>query len=587
MARTTSSANGVFLPDTELFAGLHVNKANPEVIKLLVQNHVLLKQEKLKHSYPCCWRHKTPIIFRATPQWFISMEQAGLRELANKAIKQTTWLPDWGQARIESMVNNRPDWCISRQRTWGVPISLFVHKETRQLHPQTQSLIEQVAQKIELQGIEAWFSLEASELIGDDADQYDKITDTLDVWFDSGVTHACVLNHRSKLPFPADLYLEGSDQHRGWFQSSLLTSAAMNGVAPYRKVLTHGFTVDASGKKMSKSLGNVVSPQKIVGTLGADILRLWVASSDYSNEMTVSDEILKRSADSYRRIRNTARFLLANLNGFDPATDKLDSSELLSLDRWAIAKSLKLQNEIIAAYKVFNFHLIYQKLLHFCTVDMGGFYLDIIKDRQYTTQSNSIPRRSAQTALYHISEALCRWIAPILSFTADELWQALPGRHKDSVLLETWYQELSDLDAGEKMNMDFWQKILEVRAAVSKELEALRASKTIGSSLDAKVTLYVGTELRDMLEALKEELRFVLITSAADVKNIDDADADCIAANLPSGQMIKIKSAVATGEKCVRCWHHREDVGSHAEHPELCGRCVENVAGDGEQRSFA
>jgi isoleucyl-tRNA synthetase len=361
----------------------------------------------------------------------------------------------------------------------------------------------------------------------------------------------------------------------------------MNGAAPFRKVLTHGFTVDAGGKKMSKSLGNVVSPQKIVDTLGADILRLWVASSDYSNEMTVSDEILKRSADSYRRIRNTARFLLANLNGFDPATDKLDNSELLSLDRWAIARSLKLQNEIIAAYKVFNFHLIYQKLLHFCTVDMGGFYLDIIKDRQYTTQSNSVARRSAQTALYHISEAMCRWIAPILSFTADEVWKALPGQHSDSALLENWYQELTDLDAGEKMNMDFWQKVLEVRAVVSKELEALRANKTIGSSLDAEVTLYVGIELQSMLEALKEELRFVLITSAASVKNFDDADADCVTANLTSGQTIKIKTAVAPGEKCVRCWHHREDVGSYEEHPELCGRCVENVAGDGEQRSFA
>ena len=579
--------NGVFLPDTEKFAGIHVNKANPEVIKLLEENHVLLKHEKLKHSYPCCWRHKTPIIFRATPQWFISMEQAGLRDLANKAIKDTTWLPDWGQARIESMVNNRPDWCISRQRTWGVPIALFVHKESGQLHPDTQTLIEQVANKIEHQGIEAWFSLEASELIGEDAKHYDKVKDTLDVWFDSGVTHACVLNHRSKLPFPADLYLEGSDQHRGWFQSSLLTSAAMNGVAPYRKVLTHGFTVDASGKKMSKSLGNVVSPQKIVDTLGADILRLWVASSDYSNEMTVSDEILKRSADSYRRIRNTARFLLANLNGFDPATDMLDSSELLSLDRWAVARSLKLQNEIIAAYKVFNFHLIYQKLLHFCTVDMGGFYLDIIKDRQYTTQTDSVARRSAQTALYHISEAMCRWIAPILSFTADEVWKALPGQHKDSVLLENWYQELTELDTGEKMNMDFWQKILEVRAVVSKELEALRANKTIGSSLDAEVTLYAGTELQSMLEALKEELRFVLITSAASVNNIDAAVADCVTANLSSGQMIKIRAAVAHGEKCVRCWHHREDVGSHADHPELCGRCVVNVAGDGEQRSFA
>ena len=329
------------------------------MIELLEQNHVLLKHAKMKHSYPCCWRHKTPIIFRATPQWFISMDQAGLRKLANKAIKQTTWLPDWGQARIESMVNNRPDWCISRQRTWGVPITLFVHKETGELHPETATLIEQVAKKIEQQGVEAWFSMAADELLGDEADVYDKTTDTLDVWFDSGVTHACVLGHRGKLPFPADLYLEGSDQHRGWFQSSLLTSTAMNGVAPYKTVLTHGFTVDADGKKMSKSLGNVIAPQKIVGTLGADILRLWVAGSDYSNEMTVSDEILKRSADSYRRIRNTARFLLANLNGFDPATDKLDHDELLSLDRWAIARSLELQDEIVAAYKAFHFHLIH------------------------------------------------------------------------------------------------------------------------------------------------------------------------------------------------------------------------------------
>ena len=581
------AGNGVFLADTEFFAGMHVNKVNPAIITILDEHHVLLKHAKLKHSYPCCWRHKTPIIFRATPQWFISMEQAGLRELANKAIKETTWLPDWGQARIESMVNNRPDWCISRQRTWGVPITLFVHKETGELHPDTQALIEQVAKKIEQQGIEAWFALEASELIADEADLYDKTTDTLDVWFDSGVTHACVLNQRSKLPFPADLYLEGSDQHRGWFQSSLLTSAAMNGVAPYKKVLTHGFTVDANGKKMSKSLGNVVSPQKIVGTLGADILRLWVASSDYSNEMTVSDEILKRSADSYRRIRNTARFLLANLNGFDPATDKLDNSELLSLDRWAIAKSLQLQNEIITAYRDFNFHLIHHKLQHFCTIDMGGFYLDIIKDRQYTTQSNSVARRSAQTALYHICEALCRWIAPVLSFTADELWQALPGEHGDSVLLENWYSELTELDANEKMSMEFWHTILEVRALVSKELEILRADKTIGSSLDAEVILYVETDLQLMLESLKEELRFVLITSAASVKNINEADNNGTEVSMSDGQSIRITTFASTYEKCIRCWHHREDVGSNEKHPELCGRCVENVDGDGEPRHFA
>jgi isoleucyl-tRNA synthetase len=581
------AGNGVFLPDTELLAGVHVNKANPLLIRILEENRKLLKHEKMQHSYPCCWRHKTPIIFRATPQWFISMDQAGLRDLANKAIRETSWLPDWGQARIESMVNNRPDWCISRQRTWGVPIPLFVHKETGELHPDTQPLIEQVAEKIEQNGIEAWFSMDASELIGDDAESYDKTTDTLDVWFDSGVTHACVLGKRDKLPFPADLYLEGSDQHRGWFQSSLLTSAAINGVAPYKTVLTHGFTVDAKGKKMSKSLGNVVAPQKIVGTLGADILRLWVAGSDYSNEMTVSDEILKRSADAYRRIRNTARFLLANLNGFDPTNDLLDTTELLSLDRWAIAKSLELQNEIIAAYKEFNFHLIHHKLQHFCTVDLGGFYLDIIKDRQYTTQANSIARRSAQTALYHISEALCRWVAPILTFTADELWKAIPGEHSESVLLESWYQGLTPLDSGEKMNMDFWQTILEIRSAVSKELEMLRADKTIGSSLDADVTLYVSADLKTKLEMLEEELRFVLITSEASLKNIDDASDDCIEAQLNSGEVFKIKTTPSSNKKCVRCWHHREDVGSNDEHPELCGRCVDNVAGDGEQRLFA
>ncbi|MCK5395999.1 MAG: class I tRNA ligase family protein, partial [Gammaproteobacteria bacterium] len=395
------------------------------------------------------------------------------------------------------------------------------------------------------------------------------------------------LNQRDKLPFPADLYLEGSDQHRGWFQSSLLTSVAINGVAPYKKVLTHGFTVDAKGKKMSKSLGNVMSPQKVVGTLGADILRLWVASSDYSNEMTVSDEILKRSADSYRRIRNTARFLLANLNGFDPATDKLENSELLSLDRWAIAKSLELQNEIIAAYKEFNFHVIHHKLQHFCTVDLGSFYLDIIKDRQYTTQSNSIARRSAQTALYHISEAICRWVAPILTFTADELWKAMPGERSESVLLESWYSELTALDSDETMDMTFWQNILEIRSAVSKELETLRADKTIGSSLDAEVTLYVSDKLQTSLASLKEELRFVLITSEASVENIDNADNGCVEAELSDGTTIKIKASASNNEKCVRCWHHREDLGSNDEHPELCGRCVENVAGDGERRLFA
>ncbi len=579
--------NGVFLPDTELFAGLHVNKANPVIIETLKENHVLLNHSKLQHSYPCCWRHKTPIIFRATPQWFISMNKAGLRDLANTAIGETTWLPDWGQARIESMVNNRPDWCISRQRTWGVPITLFTHKETGALHPDTAAIIEKVATAIEAEGIEAWFSATSSDFIGADADDYDKITDTLDVWFDSGVTHACVLGQRDKLSFPADLYLEGSDQHRGWFQSSLLTSTAINGVAPYKTVLTHGFTVDAQGKKMSKSLGNVVSPQKIAGSLGADILRLWVASSDYSNEMTVSDEILKRSADSYRRIRNTARFLLANLNGFNPETDMVASKDMLSLDRWAIAKTLEIQNEIISAYADFNFHAIYHKLQHFCTVDMGGFYLDIIKDRQYTAQADSITRRSAQTALFHIAEALCRWIAPILSFTADELWKTMPGKRSESVLFESWYDKLEALNSDETLNMDFWQTILEVRAVVSKQLEALRADKTIGSSLDAAVTLYADDNMQTTLNKLGDELRFTLITSEASVADLSAADANSIEVSTTSGATLKISAVASPYTKCVRCWHHRADVGHDSEHPELCGRCVENVSGNGETRHHA
>ncbi len=579
--------NGVFLPDTELFAGKHVNKVYPEMLEILQANHVLLSHGKIQHSYPCCWRHKTPIIFRATPQWFISMDQSGLRQQALKAIGDTTWLPDWGQARIEGMVKNRPDWCISRQRTWGVPITLFTHKETGALHPDTSRIIEQVAELIEVEGIEAWFSRDAEALIGDDAEYYDKVTDTLDVWFDSGVTHACVLNQRSKLSFPADLYLEGSDQHRGWFQSSLLTSTAIHGTAPYKTVLTHGFTVDARGKKMSKSLGNVVAPQKIVGSLGADILRLWVASSDYSNEMTVSDEILKRSADSYRRIRNTARFLLANLHGFDPATDMIATAKMLPLDRWAIARALALQTDIIAAYKDFNFHLIYQKLQHFCTLDMGGFYLDIIKDRQYTTQQNSLARRSAQTALYHIVEALCRWIAPILSFTADELWQAMPGEHSASVLLENWYPDLTELNADTTYNMPFWQTVMEVRAVVSKELETLRSNKIIGSSLDAEVTLYCDEAMLDVLNHLGDELRFVLITSQANVKPIQDADESCIEVVTSAGARLKISALASAQKKCVRCWHHRSDVGDNSEHPELCGRCVENVIGSGEKRLYA
>ena len=582
--------NGVFLPGTELFAGEHVFKANDHVIEVLKTKGNLVHDEALRHSYPHCWRHKTPIIFRATPQWFISMEQQGLRQQALAAIRQVAWMPEWGQARIEGMVNNRPDWCISRQRTWGVPITLFVHKETGKLHLRTAELMETVAQRIEQSGIDAWFELEPAELLGEEAADYDKIGDTLDVWFDSGVTHACVLEQRDELGgVPADLYLEGSDQHRGWFQSSLLTAVGMRGAAPYRSVLTHGFTVDQQGRKMSKSLGNVVAPQKVVNSLGADILRLWVAATDYRGEMTVSDEILKRTADAYRRLRNTARFLLANLNGFDPARHAVPAEKMLELDRWAVERARRLQQQVIAAYDSYEFHQIYQRVHNFCVVEMGGFYLDIIKDRQYTTQTDSVARRSAQTALYHIVEAMARWLAPILSFTAEEIWRHIPGQRGDSVFLETWYEipALCGSDREADISLAFWEQVTEVREMVGKQLEHLRVAGGIGSGLGAEVELYCGRELHDGLQRLDDELRFVFITSEARVHDTTVVPDEAMHFTLSSGDEFWVTVAPSEHAKCVRCWHHRADVGGNAEHPELCGRCVVNVAGDGEQRRFA
>ncbi|OOZ41347.1 isoleucine--tRNA ligase [Solemya pervernicosa gill symbiont] len=579
--------NGVFLPGTPLFEGQYVFKANDSVLEVLKTNGKLIHVEALRHSYPHCWRHKTPIIFRATPQWFISMDQNGLRDQAMAAIRQTNWMPDWGQARIEGMVEKRPDWCVSRQRTWGVPITLFVHKVTAALHPKSVELIEQVAQRVEQSGIDAWFDLDPAELLGSEADDYDMVRDTLDVWFDSGVTHYSVVDAREELESPADLYLEGSDQHRGWFQSSLLTSVAMRGEAPYRSVLTHGFTVDAKGKKMSKSKGNVVAPQKVVNNLGADILRLWVAATDYRNEMTVSDEILKRTADGYRRIRNTARFLLANLTGFNPAENMLPPGQMLALDRWAVARSEALQAELVQAYDDYDFHHIYQKLHNFCSGDLGGFYLDIIKDRQYTTQPDSVARRSAQTAMYHIIEAMARWLSPITTFTADEVWRLIPGEHGDSVLLETWY-EFPEMCADDAMGLDYWSEVIEVRDSVNKQIEQLRVAGGIGSALDAEVILYCGREIYDRLVRLEDELRFVLITSEATVNQVvEEPPSDAVHTTLSNGDEVWIEVTPSGAEKCVRCWHHREDVGADSEHPELCGRCVENVAGEGEQRRFA
>jgi isoleucyl-tRNA synthetase len=576
--------DGVFLPSTELFAGQHVFNANTKVLEVLDAKGRLLHHKAILHSYPHCWRHKTPIIFRATSQWFIAMNKNHLRELALDEVKRVAWIPDWGQARIESMVDGRPDWCISRQRTWGVPITFFTHKETGELHPRTAEFVEQVAQRIEQKGIEAWFELAKEDILGEDAQHYDKVTDTLDVWFDSGVTHACVLEKREQLVFPADLYLEGSDQHRGWFQSSLLTSVAMNDVAPYNAVLTHGFTVDAEGKKMSKSKGNVVAPQSVVKDLGADVLRLWVASTDYRGEMSVSSEILNRTSDGYRRLRNTARFLLSNLNEFDPALHLVATADLLALDRWVIDRTLALQAEIIAAYDTYQFQTVYQKIHHFCVIDLGGFYLDIIKDRQYTAKADGLARRSAQTAMYHVLEALTRWLAPIISYTADEIWQFMPGERSAAVFLETWYTDLVALDADTAMDSQFWQRVMTVRAAISKELEKVRAQSAIGSSLNAELELYCNDEFVADLQQLGDELRFVLITSNATVFAQNDAPADAIATEIEG---IKLKVIVSGHTKCVRCWHQRADVGSDAEHPELCGRCVENVAGDGEQRRYA
>ncbi len=575
--------NGVFREDTPLFAGQHVFRANDAVIEVLRERGNLLQASRLEHSYPHCWRHKTPVIFRATPQWFISMSEKGLLAAAKEEIEKVAWMPGWGKARIDAMTSGRPDWCISRQRYWGVPIALFVDRETGVPHPRTGELIEQVAERVAAAGIDAWFELDAAELLGDEAGRYEKITDTLDVWFDSGVTHFCVLGEKRGLPFPADLYLEGSDQHRGWFQSSLLSSVAMYGVAPYRGVLTHGFTVDAEGRKMSKSLGNVVAPQKVMNALGADILRLWVAATDYRGEMSVSDEILKRTADSYRRIRNTARFMLANLDGFEPARDALAADDLLELDRWLLQRAGNLQQEILTAYTQYQFHVIYQKLHNFCVLELGGFYLDIIKDRQYTMRADSRGRRSAQTALYHVAEAFVRWIAPILSFTADEIWQCLPGERSGSVFAAHWHDGFAAFSAAGRISPGEWQQVIQVRGEVNRILESLRADGRLGAALQADVELQCDGALAGVLGKLGDELRFVLITSAARVVLLEGA-AEGVETALPA---LRVRVQTAGGEKCVRCWHYREDVGSDAAHPEICGRCVSNVAGPGEDRRVA
>ncbi len=576
-------ADGRFLPNTLLFAGEKVFDANPKVIEVLQERGKLLHHQKLQHSYPHCWRHKTPIIFRATGQWFISMEQAGLRAGALREIDKVQWMPGWGQSRIGNMIANRPDWCISRQRMWGVPIALFIHKESGELHPDSAALVDKVALLVEQHSIDAWFELDARELLGADADAYEKVTDIMDVWFDSGVVHHCVPAMRPEMVAPADLYLEGSDQHRGWFHSSLLTSVALHDRAPYKAVLTHGFTIDDKGRKMSKSLGNVIVPQKVVGTLGADVLRLWVAATDYSNEMSLSDEILKRVTDSYRRIRNTARFLLGNLAGFDPSRP-VAVADMVDLDRWAVWRTQQLQSEMLDAYRRYEFHQIYQKVHNFCSVDLGAFYLDVLKDRLYTTPVDSHARRSAQSAMYLIIDAMTRWLAPVLSFTAEEIWKFMPdaANRPESVFLSSWLQ----FPAISAPQID-WTQMLELRAAVSRELEKLRVAGAIGAPLDAGVTLYADASSYQLLRNLGEELRFVFITSEAQVLPAAEKPADAVPASDGEQNAVWIKVQAVSYSKCVRCWHKRSDVGTHAEHPELCGRCAGNVSGSGEVRRYA
>jgi isoleucyl-tRNA synthetase len=588
--------NGCFLPDTPLFAGEHVFKATPHFLAVLQEHGNLLHEESIKHSYPHCWRHKTPLIFRATPQWFISMEQQGLRADCLAAIKQVDWIPEWGQARIEAMFSNRPDWCISRQRSWGVPIPLFIHHVSRELHPNSLDLLEQVARRVEEKGIDAWYDLNPEELLGPEAKEYEKLTDCLDVWFDSGVSHYAVLMHNPELAWPADLYLEGSDQHRGWFQSSLLTSVAMFEKAPYKTVLTHGFTVDEKGRKMSKSLGNVVAPAKVIQSLGADVLRLWVSSTDYRKEIALSDEILKRTAEAYRRIRNTVRFLLMNLHDFDPASNTVSSEQFLSLDSWILERANLLQSEIIEAYEAFQFHSIYQKLHNFCINDLGGFYLDIIKDRQYTLQKDSIARRSAQTALFYIAEAIVRWLAPILSFTAETIWQYLPGEREKTVFLSEWYI-LPNSFAKDPLNtiyqqwdrQNYWNLLMQIRNEVNKAIEKLRIAGELGSSLEAEVEFYVkeSSKLAMLLGALGSELRFVLITSEAKLVTSVSLEQSWI--NIEGEKLgIKVISTVGNKVKCDRCWHRRSDIGKVADHPTLCQRCVDNLPGKtGEERRYA
>ncbi len=578
--------DGHYVESLPLFGGLIIWKANPLIVEALKNVGSLLHTEQHVHSYMHCWRHKTPVIYRATSQWFAGMDrqpQSGptLRETALEGIDKTDFYPAWGRARLHAMIANRPDWTLSRQRQWGVPMAFFVHKETGELHPRTVELMEQIALRIEQHGIEAWQSLDIAEFLGDEAAQYEKNRDTLDVWFDSGTTHVTVLggqdhtakgSHSDELAWPADLYLEGSDQHRGWFHSSLLTSCMLYGRPPYKALLTHGFVVDGQGRKMSKSVGNVMAPQKVSDSLGAEILRLWTAATDYSGELSISDEILKRVVEGYRRIRNTLKFLLGNLQDFSPATDAVELEHMFEIDRYAIAMTAAMQAETLANYKRYEFHPIVSRLQIFCSEDLGAFYLDVLKDRLYTAGKDSVARRSAQTAIHHITHALIKLLAPIVSFTGEEAWKDLHiGREVPSIFTELFHALPDQVDA--ELLRGKWDRVREIRAEVMRKIEELRTAGEIGSSLAAELDLYASGEDHRLLATLEDDLRFVLIVSRATLHSAEGA--------------LQIKVSPTSHQKCDRCWHHREDVGVDPEHPAICGRCVDNLFGEGEQRQHA
>ena len=576
-------SDGIFSGLPEELNGTHVYKLDEQIINILTRKDKLLSSNKFKHSYPHCWRTKTPLIYRATPQWFISMKKNNLIDKTLEKIPEVEWLPAWGKARIEGMISQRPDWCISRQRKWGVPITLLINKKTGEPHSNSSIIFSRICKLVEEHGIEKWFEIDIGDLI-DNPDDYEKVQDTLDVWFDSGSSHAAVLETSANLRFPADLYLEGSDQHRGWFQSSLLTSIAVNDSVPYKAAMTHGFTVDGRGNKMSKSKGNVIAPQKIINRLGSDILRLWVASTDSSSEMTVSEEILNRTSDKYRKIRNTIRFLLSNIDDYDPETFSVKDTSI-ELDKWIVLKAINLQKVILDHYNKFNFHIISQLIHGFCVNELGSFYLDVIKDRQYTCKKDSTERKSAQNSMYVILQMLLSWIAPICPHTAEEAWSHVPKNSQKSIFFNKWLI-INDSEIPQtKINLENWEKILEIKKYVSKELENKREKNIIGSSLDADVKILCSDNLYNLLSEYGDELKFIFITSKVILErenNLKDGQIYEI-----NGENLKVEIENSKNKKCERCWHRCISVGTDKNHKTLCVRCISNVYGSGEIRRYA